>query len=354
VAEAGRFITLEGGEGAGKSTQCRRLADRLARCGLSVLSTREPGGAPGAERLRALLLDRDAAWSPLAETLLHFAARAEHVERTIRPALAAGRWVVCDRFFDSTMAYQGYGLGGDRAAIAALTEMVGIRPDLTLVLDVSVPTSLARLRDRGGEIDRYEKLGEGFFQRVRNGFHAIAEADPARCTMLDAEASEDEVAERVWEAVVERFPMFLTTAPHAPSPALAGEGRGGGHSVTVARKLRQLSTSSERRLWSRLRDHQLGWHFRRQHPIPPYVLDFACVDLRVGVEADGGQRADNQADRVRDAYLTDRGWLMLRFWNNEILQNIDGVLTVITDACRQRDPHPDRPPLTRERGRSDT
>jgi dTMP kinase len=219
VGEAGRFITLEGGEGAGKSTQCRRLADRLARGGLPVLSTREPGGASGAERLRAVLLDRDAAWSPLAETLLHFAARAEHVERTIRPALAAGMWVVCDRFADSTMAYQGYGLGGDRAAIATLTQMLGIRPDLTVVLEMSVATSLARLRARGGELDRYESLGEGFFARVRDGFRAIAEADPARCVLVDAEASEDEVAKWVWEVVSNRL---LRKVPH-PGPLPQGD-----------------------------------------------------------------------------------------------------------------------------------
>ena len=117
----GRFITLEGGEGAGKSTQARLLADALVELGLPVLRTREPGGAPGAEILRDLLLGGSVDWSAPAETLLHFAARAEHVEKTIRPALAAGMWVVCDRFYDSTMAYQGYGQGADRAAIATLT-----------------------------------------------------------------------------------------------------------------------------------------------------------------------------------------------------------------------------------------
>ena len=117
----GRLITLEGGEGAGKSTQTGLLVDALARAGLPVLRTREPGGAPGAEKLRELLLNGDVAWSAPAETLLHFAARAEHAERTIRPALAAGMWVVCDRFADSTMVYQGWGQGADRAAIATLT-----------------------------------------------------------------------------------------------------------------------------------------------------------------------------------------------------------------------------------------
>ena len=128
---SGRFITLEGGEGAGKSTQAGLLAEALTARGLAVLRTREPGGAPGAEVLRELLLGGRVEWSAPAETLLHFAARAEHVERTIRPALEAGMWVVCDRFYDSTMAYQGYGLGADREMIAALTRLVGVHPDLT-------------------------------------------------------------------------------------------------------------------------------------------------------------------------------------------------------------------------------
>jgi dTMP kinase len=199
------FITLEGGEGAGKSTQARRLADALAAAGRPVLRTREPGGAPGAEVLRGLLLGGEIAWSPPAETLLHFAARAEHVERAIRPALAAGMWVVCDRFADSTMAYQGYGQGADRAAIATLTGLLGLPPDLTLVLDVGVPTSLARLRSRGAAADRYESLGEAFFGRIRDGFRAIAAADPQRCVIIDAEADEDRVAATIWQAVNSRF-----------------------------------------------------------------------------------------------------------------------------------------------------
>jgi dTMP kinase len=199
------FITLEGGEGAGKSTQARRLADALAASGRPVLRTREPGGAPGAELLRGLLLGGEIAWAPLSETLLHFAARAEHVERAIRPALAAGMWVVCDRFADSTMAYQGYGQGADRAAIATLTGLLGLRPDLTLVLDVGVPTSLARLRARGDTADRYESLGEGFFARIRDGFRAIAAAEPGRCVVIDAEADEDSVAAAIWQAVTDRF-----------------------------------------------------------------------------------------------------------------------------------------------------
>ena len=201
----GRFITLEGGEGAGKSTQTRLLAARLRATGLEVLETREPGGAPGAEILRGLLLSGDVAWSLPAETLLHFAARAEHVEQTIRPALARGAWVVCDRFYDSTMVYQGYGQGGDRAAIATLSRLLGIVPDLTLVLDVPVAVSVARMRARGAAADRYERLGEAFFARVRQGFLDVAAAEPGRCVVVGAEADMDAVAARVGAAVQGRL-----------------------------------------------------------------------------------------------------------------------------------------------------
>jgi dTMP kinase len=204
---SGKFITLEGGEGGGKSTQARRLAEALSALGLPVLLTREPGGAPGAEHLRGLLLGGSIDWSAPAETLLHFAARAEHVERTIRPALDAGIWVVCDRFADSTMVYQGWGQGADRAAIATLTGMLGLRPDLTLVLDVAVETTLARLARRGTAADRYERLGAGFFATIREGFLAVAAAEPARCVVLDGEPDEDAVAEAVLAAVRGRLVM---------------------------------------------------------------------------------------------------------------------------------------------------
>jgi dTMP kinase len=197
----GRFITLEGGEGAGKSTQARLLATRLRAAGIVVLETREPGGAPGAEVLRELLLSGEVEWSLSAETLLHFAARAEHIERTIRPALAAGTWVVCDRFADSTMVYQGHAQGGNRGAIATLTELLRLRPDLTLVLDVDPATSLARLRERGTMADRYERLGPEFFARVRDGFRAVAAADPARCVLLPADGAPEDVSAAIWEVV---------------------------------------------------------------------------------------------------------------------------------------------------------
>ena len=199
------FITLEGGEGAGKSTQARLLADRLRAAGRDPLLTREPGGAPGAERLRDLLLSGDIAWSLPAETLLHFAARAEHVARTIGPALAAGRAVICDRFADSTMAYQGYAQGGDRNAIATLTALLGLRPDLTLVLDLDVPAALGRLAARGTAADRYERLGAPFFARVRDAFRAIAAAEPDRCVLIPADAPPDAVAARIWDAVAPRL-----------------------------------------------------------------------------------------------------------------------------------------------------
>ena len=207
-----RFITLEGGEGAGKSTQARLLAAALTDLGLPVLLTREPGGAPGSEALRALLLSGRIAWSAPAEALLHFAARAEHVEKTIRPALAAESWVVCDRFADSTMAYQGYGQGVDRAMIATLTALIGLVPDVTLVLDVSDPVASARLRRRGGMTDRYEKLDGAFHARVNAGFRAIARADPARCVLLPADGGEAEVHAAVMRALWERVP------PGAPAP----------------------------------------------------------------------------------------------------------------------------------------
>ncbi|MGA9013605.1 MAG: dTMP kinase [Acetobacteraceae bacterium] len=204
---SGRFITLEGGEGAGKSTQARLLADALVRLGLPVLRTREPGGAPGAEILRNLLLGDAVDWSASAEMLLHFAARAEHVEKTIGPALAAGMWVVCDRFFDSTMAYQGYGLGADRAAIATLTGLLGITPDVTLVLDVSDAVAVARQLERGADADRYEKLDALFHARVNQGFRDIAAAAPERCVVIAADGPIDAVHGAIMQALRARLAL---------------------------------------------------------------------------------------------------------------------------------------------------
>ena len=183
---AGRFITLEGGEGAGKTTQSALLAGALAERGLTVVRTREPGGSPGAEVLRGLLLGGSIDWSPRAETLLHFAARSEHVAKTVAPALVAGQWVVCDRFYDSTMAYQGYGQGANRGFIAEQIRLLGVAPDLTLVLDVPEAVAAERMRRRGGDADRYERLDTAFHARVRQGFREIAAADSSRCVVVDA------------------------------------------------------------------------------------------------------------------------------------------------------------------------
>jgi dTMP kinase len=199
-----RFITLEGGEGAGKTTQARLLADALTARGIEVVRTREPGGAPGAERLRELLLDTSLSWSLTAETFLHFAARAEHVERTIRPALATGQWVVCDRFADSTMAYQGYGAGMDRGMIATLTRLIGIVPDVTFVLDVSSAVAAARLAGRGRQADRYERMDDAFHARVAEGFRAIARTEPERCLLIDADAPEPAVHAAIIQGLTAR------------------------------------------------------------------------------------------------------------------------------------------------------
>lgn len=201
----GCFITLEGGEGAGKTTQARLLADALVARGLSVLRTREPGGAPGAEQLRDLLLRGSIDWSAPAEAMLHFAARAEHVEKTIRPALAAGAWVVCDRFADSTMAYQGYGQGADRGLITELTRLIGLEPDLTLVLDVSDAVATARLLQRGERADRYEELDTLFHARVNQAFRDIAAAAPERCVLIQADAPADSVHAAMMHAVEARL-----------------------------------------------------------------------------------------------------------------------------------------------------
>ena len=201
----GYFITLEGGEGAGKSTQARRIAAKLAAAGLPVLRTREPGGAPGAERIRELLL-APGSWDSLTEAMLHFAARREHVVRSIRPMLEAGAWVICDRFADSTLAYQGAGQGLAYETWARLCDLTleGLKPDLTLILDLPVEAGLARAARRSAA-DRYEKLGADFHARIRAGFQDIARRDAARCVVLDAARD----AESVYMAIVETLRQRL-------------------------------------------------------------------------------------------------------------------------------------------------
>jgi dTMP kinase len=205
----GRFITLEGGEGAGKSTQVERLRRFLEDRGIALVTTREPGGTPVAEAIRGLLLSRDhPAMHPDTELLLMFAARAEHLRTLILPALEAGKWVLCDRFTDATYAYQGGGRGLDTARIAALETWVQgpIRPDLTLLLDMDVKTGLARARGRG-EADRFEQEAVEFFERVREAYLERARGEPARYRIIDASQSVEAVAGALQQAV---SPLMLT------------------------------------------------------------------------------------------------------------------------------------------------
>lgn len=205
----GRFITFEGGEGTGKSTQVARLVERLRARDLEVVQTREPGGSQGAEEIRNLALNGDAGrWSPMTETLLMYAARSDHLERTIRPALEAGRWVVCDRFADSSRAYQGAGGGAPAEFIETLdAAIVGpTQPDLTLVFDLPVEIGLERAFGRGLFETRFESKGVAFHERLRRGFLDIAAAHPQRCVVVDADGDQDTVEARVWAAVEARLP----------------------------------------------------------------------------------------------------------------------------------------------------
>ena len=205
----GFFISFEGGEGAGKSTQIRRLAERLQAAGHDIVVTREPGGSPGAEAIRELLVngapDR---WSPVTETLLMYAARRDHVERVIRPALAEGKVVLCDRFADSTRAYQGAGGDAPASLIASLEEHVlsGTVPVLTLILDLPAQVGLQRAEARGGAA-RFESKGLEFHERLRAGYLEIARKEPERCVVIDADASLDAVTAAIADAVAQRLEL---------------------------------------------------------------------------------------------------------------------------------------------------
>lgn len=188
----GLFITLEGGEGAGKSTAAAGLAAAFSADGAEVVLTREPGGTPGAEAIRALLLG-DTPLDPLAQTMAHFAARADHVETVLRPALARGAVVICDRYYDSTMAYQSYGQGVSIEAVATLIRLINLHPDVTFLLDLPPALAATRMLARNGGSDRYEALGPEFFARVAHGFHSIATADPSRVIPIDASQTPEAV-----------------------------------------------------------------------------------------------------------------------------------------------------------------
>jgi dTMP kinase len=209
--ELGRFITFEGGEGSGKSTQAGILANRLARAGRPVFATREPGGSPAAEEIREALLSGQV-WQmgPFAEAVMFSVARADHVDYALRDALQQGKWVVCDRFIDSTRAYQGATAGVPRGLINALERLTigALSPDVTFILDIPAEEGLARARERaeeGAEPDRFEGQELMLHERVRRAFLDIADEEPGRCIVVDASQPEAMVAEDVWEAVLQRL-----------------------------------------------------------------------------------------------------------------------------------------------------
>jgi dTMP kinase len=216
VAPRGQFITLEGGEGTGKSTQAAMLALRLESVGISVVLTREPGGSPGAEIIRHVLLSGAAQpLGPDAEAILFAAARNDHVECAIRPALDSGKWVICDRFADSTRVYQG-ALGKVDPRLIKSLERVAIgdlAPRLTFILDLPVETGLARRRQRAGdaEPDRFEAEDVEFHQKLRQAYLALAEREPRRCVVIDAGRGKEDIAKQIWTIVNER--LELGTAP---------------------------------------------------------------------------------------------------------------------------------------------
>jgi dTMP kinase len=220
VTAKGKFITLEGGEGGGKTTQAAMLCDKLRRVGLTVLQTREPGGTPRAEAIREVLLSGKAKkFGPLGEAVLFYAARESHLQLAIRPALERGTWVVCDRFSDSTRAYQGAGGGLPMSVIDSIDSAVvgATRPDLTLIFDLPPEIGLKRAAERNGEKakedggegapDRFETMNMAFHRSLREEFLAIAKAEPERCAVIEATESPRRVEEKVWSIVRDRFKL---------------------------------------------------------------------------------------------------------------------------------------------------
>lgn len=206
----GKFVTLEGGEGTGKSTQARLLEAALHQRGVNVVLTREPGGSPGAEAIRKLLVEGETAqWDAMSEALLLFAARRSHLSETIIPALTRGDWVICDRFTDSTYAYQGDAGGLGRKLIAQLAALAldanSPIPDLTLMLDIPADVGLARAALRGGGDDRFERLGLEYHQRLRDSFLRTARDEPGRCVLIDAAPPPEAVALAILSVLISRF-----------------------------------------------------------------------------------------------------------------------------------------------------
>lgn len=207
----GRFITFEGGEGSGKSTQIRLLAEAFAARGLPHLVTREPGGTTGAESIRKLLVEEGNDWDPTTETVLFMAARVDHVRKRIIPALKRGEHVLCDRFLDSTRVYQGisHGLGLEFIDMLHRFVLGDFLPDLTLLLDIPITDGLARAGARGGAETRFEALDTSFHEAVRGGFLKLAEAEPRRFAVIDARGEADTVHQRIVSAVSHKLGMDL-------------------------------------------------------------------------------------------------------------------------------------------------
>lgn len=210
---SGKFITFEGPEGSGKSTQIRRLADRLEEVGISTICTREPGGTRMGEAIRNIL-QHDAIDEPLserAEILLFTASRAQLMDRIILPSLNAGQWVLCDRFIDSTMAYQGFARGMDIATLDGINDFAIFdrKPDLTVLLDLDIEKGFERLAVRyaggGGEKDRFEREASDFHRRVRDGYHKLTAREPGRFCVIDAARTIDEIAEDVWQVIADKL-----------------------------------------------------------------------------------------------------------------------------------------------------
>lgn len=219
VPARGRFITFEGGEGSGKSTQVQRLLARLAGRGIETVATREPGGSPEAERLRKLLLSGAvASLGPVAEIIVFAAARIDHLDKTIKPALAEGCFVICDRFTDSTRAYQGATGKVDMALVRELeTIAADAKPDLTIILDVPAEIGLARAKGRGEGADRFESEALAFHEAVRQSFLDTAREEPERCAVIDATLPADEISEVIWKLVEDRLLLKSKKARRTPA-----------------------------------------------------------------------------------------------------------------------------------------
>jgi dTMP kinase len=210
-------IAFDGPDGGGKTSQIAVIVDRLKRFGIDVIRTREPGGSAGAEVIRAMMLS-DQTFSPTCEAMMMSAARADHVDNLIRPAMARNQWVITDRFSDSTEAYQGWGQGADINKIRALTALIGFRPDVTVILDVGADVSVQRMLVRGASLDRFESLGEEFFERVARGYRSIAAENPGDHLLISSLGKFDDVSDLIWNALV----TWLSTCQDSLSEAKRG------------------------------------------------------------------------------------------------------------------------------------